>query len=121
MIIVHYDAINGKAVPDGAVALYVDAALETAYELNPNEPTTYLLVGSEHLVHEFRLRIVRGQVSHEHIIFKFIGEDGQNYEIKANEYARLAEWPRDFCDHTQKILMEIGRTRRRTDKENTNG
>lgn len=117
MIVIQYDPINGKAIPDGGVPLYVDAALATAREFNPDNPELYLLVGSHLIIDEFRLRIVRDELPHNHVLFKFIGWDNNEYEITCNEYGKLSEWPKDFCDQTSNILMAIA-YKRRKEKEN---
>lgn len=98
MITVEYDALYGDVVPDGRVAEYVDVAIQIA-----KAKAEYLVIaGCESLIYEFRLRILRGEISQEQIVFKF-----KDKIIPVNDCANLKEWPKGFSDYIDRALGEI--------------
>jgi hypothetical protein len=117
MITIQFDAINGKAVPDGAIPLFVDCALETAKSFNPEQPELFLLVGNHMIIDEFRLRVVRDEIHHKNIQFKFVDANGDTHIIPCNQYGTLPNWPKGFCDQPIEILAEIGKKRRAERKQ----
>jgi hypothetical protein len=112
MISIHYDALNGIAIPDAGVSFYVDAALETAKEFNPENPELFLAVGCESLIDEFRVRVVRKEIKHEQIEFLFIDPEGIKHVLKCTEVGSIAQWPYEFCNTKTKVLSEIVSARR---------
>src|SRR5476651_731204 len=97
MISIHYDAMNGFSVPDAGAALYVDAALETAKEFNPENPELFLTVGCESIIDEFRVRVVRKEIKPEQIEFLFTDPEGIKHVLKCTEVGSITPWPYDFC------------------------
>jgi len=116
MITIHYDPNEGYAVPDNQVAAYVDASIATAKSFNQDTPEARFVIGSCSIVDEFRVRVVRGEISHTDLQFTFVGKDGELVSISCSETGKLSEWPRGFGDHTIDRLAEIGRARRATSK-----
>jgi hypothetical protein len=112
MISIHYDAQNGIAIPDAGVSSYVDAALETAKEFNPENPELFLTVGCESLIDEFRVRIVRKEITAEQIEFLFIDVAGAKHTIKCNEFGQfITKIPYEFCRNNFNVVHEIVRAR----------
>lgn len=101
MLCLKWDPMNGICVPDGKVAEKVSEILSDLHESN------YHLIGSELLINEFRLRIVRGEIASSEVRFIVDGEDKF-----VNSYGGFDDWPVGFCDKVVNQMMEIGSFRR---------
>ena len=103
MLHLKWDPVNGICVPDGKVAEKVSEILSNLHEFN------YHFIGSGLLINEFRLRIVRGEISASEVRFIVGGED-----MFANSSGRFDHWPSGFCDLGLNQVIELSKTRRPT-------
>jgi hypothetical protein len=97
MITVIYDPVNGATVPDANVSSEVDYFI-----LAQKDKTIGVVIGSELIINEFRVRLYRKEIEPSDIKFMYEG-----VEIDANVDGRLKNWPTGFCDTTDKQLSEL--------------
>jgi hypothetical protein len=97
MLTVVYDPDNGTAVPDAAVASWVDDVLHMTVG---SDLTVY--VGSEAIVDEIRVRICRGEVSHTSIVFTY-----KDHMMLPDVNGRIQLWPTGFCDYSVDRLTAL--------------
>jgi hypothetical protein len=98
LLTVVFDGDNGVVVPDNRVASHVNKILDRFQLVD----RLSCFVGNGELVNEFRVRVRRGELKHEEIVFEFKGET-----IKVDERANLDRWPKGMCDMVGKQLVEI--------------
>jgi len=97
MLIVEYDPIKGKVVPDGEVRKWADNVIEM-HERNKGLHTT---AGSVIMIDAIRVLVMKGKLAGEKIIFRFEGKD---LEV---ERGYLKHWPKGFCDTYDEILEDL--------------
>jgi|SRR5271156_6456816 len=102
MITIHYDAVQGVAIPDGMVADYVTDLIALHAEGLDIGKGVLRTLSSGTVIDEFRLRILRGELSHLDLQFVF-----EDRVLVCNEYANIKEWPKGFCDLMDHQVSEI--------------
>lgn len=109
MLKVHFDAMRGLAVPDGAARGFVDDIITTR---NPHAGDYEIVIGTDTIVTQFRLAVADRRIPHEDIVFVFNGEN-----IPLNRYGDLNHWPIGFDDHTTQALTQLCSIKRRKDPD----
>lgn len=101
MLIIEYDPINGKVVPDGKVRGWADKLIEM-YEKQKlgNLVTT---VGSVLMVDATRLLVMKEKLNHGEVIYRFSNFADQS----PDKSGMLRTWPKGFCDFYDDILEEL--------------
>lgn len=92
---VTYDPENGDVVPDGKIREYVDNFIAST------TAGRRCTVGSERMLDEFRMLVVRGVVQGGQV--RVGTPTGEFHPI--NENAVLVEWPCEHNDITSQLLM----------------
>lgn len=100
---IEYNPERGKAFTDdymyGEYKRLVELIKEDAGDIT-------LSYANELMIHHTRMLVIRGVIAPENV--KYIFSDGWNKkEIGINEYGRLDDWPKGFCDNTDTIIEEL--------------
>ena len=98
-IIVEYDANSGYTFPDGQAEKWVDNMIQIARD---GRKEVKFQVSSALLVDYFRVKLARGELSMNEVEFVYEGQT-----LVHNEYGRFENWPKGFCDRTDKVLEEL--------------
>lgn len=108
-LIITYDANHGYLFPDGRTEEWVDKIIDMFHKkLEADKADGFediqwnIKVCSELIVHFFRLRAVEGKIEPDKIEFRF-GEE----VVGLNEYGRIDNWPKGFCDIAGNTLFQI--------------
>ena len=96
MLIVTYNPGYGFGVADGGVVQIVDEILQ--------KKMTRVVVSNQSVIDELRLRVCKGEISHNEIVFKF-----KDKYIEVNKYgASPSGYPKGFMstviDRTTELL-----------------
>ena len=100
VLFVHWTA-DCEAVPDDAAAAYVDSVLARFRQDGYPEGFS---CGQEVVVNELRLRVQRGELAPEQLVFVHEGR-----HLPVNRAGRLPAWPRGFCDVASRQLSALVR------------
>lgn len=106
MFVVNYDAINGSSYCDGTIVNKVLSDYHNAWVLQDNA-NFGACVASELYINVVRLLIATGRINYKLVKFIFVNEKGTHYEIFVDKYGCLSEWPKGFCDISEKLLTEL--------------
>lgn len=101
---IHY-FFGGEAVADHEAEEYVLSYDRELQEL-PEHAGTHIFVSTENVVHTTRLLIKQGRVK-SRIIFLFINESGEHFELEPDSNGRIENWPVGFADHSERCSMAL--------------
>ena len=104
MITIHYDAVHGVAISDGMVSDYVTDLIVLHSEGMDLGKGLLCTLSSSTVIDEFRLRVLRGELSHTELQFVF-----EDQVLVCNEFASLNVWPVGFADLQDRRLTELVR------------
>jgi hypothetical protein len=114
MLYIHYDPIEGEVCPDGVLTEHVDAYVAITKDRKTLlGMDTVIRVGSELLINELRVRVVRGELEHDDIQFIFVNANNEKEVILCSEVGSLTKYPPGFCDRTLLAVRELGKARRK--------
>lgn len=89
-IVLEYDPIKGKVVPDGRVHRYVNDIIFTSQ--NPNVTSNAVIViGSVIIIDAFRVTVKEKILNNEDVIIRFEGKD---YELDTR--GKMSNWPAEL-------------------------
>jgi hypothetical protein len=95
MLIVHYDPINGKSLPDQMVAREFEKDIaESIGNVHSVD------IGVELYINYLRIAVKQKRISKDDIQIMFDGEI-----IEINSSGCLSHWPKGFCDTIDETLM----------------
>lgn len=94
-----YDPKSGIMSRDGEAESYIKIVINSFFEDGVNR---VIKIGSELLIHYFRLALYRGEIGVDNIEFHFNGQI-----LEHDKDGRLHPWPKGFCDYTENILSEL--------------
>ena len=108
MLIVEYDLDEmwySAATSDGEVEKFVYQTWENysnPFPYGDHERDLTITVSNEIVITAFRLAILRGDIDHQEIAFKFNGE-----LLYPTEEGMLPHWPEGFCELSIKMHAEM--------------
>jgi hypothetical protein len=100
MIEITYDPEHGTPVADGKVAVLVDS-LVAVYKQSNNVRRTF---ATETVIHEFRIRVAKGEVAHTDIVFKY---QDQELFVERDGCLPLSSWPVGCADFMERKALEL--------------
>ena len=106
MINITYNPNFSPGVADGEVVHEVDNILLKKPE--------YVVVSNQTVIDEIRLRVCKGEISHEKIIFRF-----ENKSMQINEYgAMFNKYPKILCYNYNRIteLLQCAYNKQKANK-----
>lgn len=98
MLIIEYDAVKGKVIPDGLVENWANEILKNYKKFED----VSISVGSVLMIDATRLLVMRGKIDHKEMLYKF-----KKQFIKIDKYATLSSCPTGFCDAHLNILFKL--------------
>lgn len=98
VLLVHWTS-DCEAVPDAAAAAHVDSVLARFRQDGYPEGFS---CGQEVIVNELRLRVQRGELAPEQLVFVHEGQ-----HLSVNRAGKLSAWPRGFCDVTVRQVSAL--------------
>ena len=108
MLIIDYDPNEmwfSAATSDGEVEKFVYETwnnYSNPFPYRDHESDLTIAVSNEIVITAFRLAILRGDIDHQEIAFKFKGK-----LLYPDEEGMLPHWPDDFCSLRAKIQAEM--------------
>ena len=121
MLIIEYDPIKGKVVPDALIKKWANNILKKYTEFKTikivKEETVIMniTVGSSVMIDATRILILEGRLNYKEILYRF-----KELTIKVNEYATMSNYPKGFCDvHTDILVKLLGYQSKRYQSKKT--
>ena len=95
-LIVEYDPVYGKALPDNQSKVYVEDAI------NNKDIVLHIIVGTCFFIMLFRVAVAEGKIKPTEIEFLFEEET-----IEIDKYGTCNDWPKGFADADIDILKKL--------------
>lgn len=102
MLIIEYDSVIGEIVPDGHVRDWAESIAESYAMCKEPKDLLHTTVSSVLMVDAIRLLIMKGEINHKEVVFRFEGHD-----LEVDKNGMLRVWPKGFCDIYDNILEEL--------------
>ena len=98
MLIITYDPINGKVIPDGLIKGWADEVVKDYKKVIDMN----IIISSSVMIDATRVLIMKGKLDYKETIYRFRGLD-----LGVDKNGRLSVWPEGFCDIYGNILEEL--------------
>lgn len=100
-------AVNGQMtafVPDSEIEPWVKESIKQYHEwkTHPINSEFVLRIAQEMLITMFRVAVKEGLISSSEIEIRFNGE-----VLVINQFGRIENWPRGFCDYNDDFLNRL--------------
>lgn len=100
MLIIEYDTLEGRVIPDGNVLEWADNLAETYNKIDSGDLT--IIVSSAIMIDATRLLIKEKKLNHKEVTYKF---EEQNIEVDKRGTLRI--YPEGFCNTHYNILARL--------------
>ena len=108
MLILRYDPLDGKVMPDGRLFDQVNGVIGLYNEqkkLTNVFDYTYTF-GSEMFLTAFRVALMEGKFDNTQVEASYM-ENGAETRIPITKQGRLLYWPPGFCDKNEEMLSAL--------------